>query len=329
MNKEQVLHGIRKLAAERVISHDEVNQAFYGGLTSTFSSSTTTQAKKNVVESFFSHLSISRVLYMLGSLVVVVGVLVLIGQNWSSFSPVVRVLVTLGTGVAFYISAVALSREEKFSGASTAFFIISMILIPLGIFITLYEAGYQIFSESTHMLWSAIITCICAASFVAFKRTFFLFFSFLWGTWLLYSTIFFFLGDIVRADEIVAYIVMLVGVIHLSLGFFLERSSRQSLTSLLYTVAALQILVSGITLSGLWDALYPFVVLILLGLGVYIRTRILLMLSSLFLAFYIFKITAKYFSSSIGWPLSLIIIGFVLVGVGYVTVYLNKKYMGA
>ena len=39
------------------------------------------------------------------------------------------------------------------------------------------------------------------------------------------------------------------------------------------------------------------------------------------------KITFEYFTEGLGWPLSLVLVGFALMGIGYMAFYLNKKYM--
>lgn len=40
---------------------------------------------------------------------------------------------------------------------------------------------------------------------------------------------------------------------------------------------------------------------------------------------YILKITSEYFADSLGWPLALMIAGFGMIGVGYLTVYIKRK----
>jgi len=42
---------------------------------------------------------------------------------------------------------------------------------------------------------------------------------------------------------------------------------------------------------------------------------------------YILKITFEYFSSGLGWPLALVIAGLAMIGVGYMSISLKKKYL--
>ena len=53
-----------------------------------------------------------------------------------------------------------------------------------------------------------------------------------------------------------------------------------------------------------------------------------LLFGTLFLMLYILKITAEYFSDSLGWAFSLVIAGFGLILIGYIAFEIHKKYLG-
>ena len=61
--------------------------------------------------------------------------------------------------------------------------------------------------------------------------------------------------------------------------------------------------------------------------SIFFRSTTMILVSSGFLIAEIIKLTSRYFVNSIGWPLSLIVIGFLVIGVGYITFSLNKKYI--
>ena len=44
---------------------------------------------------------------------------------------------------------------------------------------------------------------------------------------------------------------------------------------------------------------------------------------------YILKITSEYFSSGLGWPLALILAGLAMIGVGYMSISIKKKYLSS
>jgi hypothetical protein len=78
-----------------------------------------------------------------------------------------------------------------------------------------------------------------------------------------------------------------------------------------------------------WDALYVPVIFAVLFLSVYLKSQAFLRVGSAFLMFYIIKISSKYFTDSLGWPLALVLAGFLLIGVGYFAHYLSNKYIKA
>ena len=76
-----------------------------------------------------------------------------------------------------------------------------------------------------------------------------------------------------------------------------------------------------------WQLLYFLIVLGGLFLSVYMRSRSILVMSTLFLIAHVSYITSEYFADSLGWPISLVILGFVFIGLGYASVTINKKYI--
>ena len=62
-------------------------------------------------------------------------------------------------------------------------------------------------------------------------------------------------------------------------------------------------------------------------LSVYMKSRSVLIASTLFLVAHVVYITSEYFADSLGWPISLVLLGFVFIGLGYGSVTINKKYI--
>jgi hypothetical protein len=61
-----------------------------------------------------------------------------------------------------------------------------------------------------------------------------------------------------------------------------------------------------------------------LYLSVHLRTKALLTFGLLPLGAYLANITGEYCSDSIGWPLALIVLGLLLMGVGFLTFRLKR-----
>ena len=76
-----------------------------------------------------------------------------------------------------------------------------------------------------------------------------------------------------------------------------------------------------------WELIYPGLVFGTLFLSVHVKSKAFLTWGTLFLMAYLLKITSEYFSSGLGWPLALVLAGLMLIGTGYMSFSLKKKYM--
>ena len=76
------------------------------------------------------------------------------------------------------------------------------------------------------------------------------------------------------------------------------------------------------------EMLYPFLAFggMVLSVSV-LRSRLALTISTFAVISYIIYFTAEYFADSIGWPVALILLGFTIIGIGYFSINLNRKYL--
>ncbi len=98
----------------------------------------------------------------------------------------------------------------------------------------------------------------------------------------------------------------------------------------LYGVGALDFLGASLALGGwspdqnmFWELIFPGLAFGGIFLSTYLKSRVILVICSLYVMAYILKLTAEYFSESIGWAFALVLLGFVLIGYG--AFYVNKK----
>jgi uncharacterized membrane protein YidH (DUF202 family) len=127
---------------------------------------------------------------------------------------------------------------------------------------------------------------------------------------------------------------MILGLAYLAYSSWLQTISvatksiaTRKIGSIYLFLAYAGVLFSALFLSGFWDVLYALLAVGAISLSVKMRTSIGLVVSAIGVGIYVIKISSKYFADSLGWPLALIIIGFVIIGLGYFTYYLNKKYI--
>ncbi len=323
MDKHEVLGQIKALAQQNLLTEGEVLQALRQGM----------GEKKPGT----SALKLAEVLYYIGGIIVFLGVVVLVGQHWTDLNSFTRILVTLGTGLASYVTGVLFLQQEHSKKLSTPFFFLATILLPAGLFVAFYEGGYTLDTAATNSLISGLLLATYLASYLAFKRNFFLLFSVIYGTWLFFAiTSLLFGGNpILIAWKFYAYRVLATGLTLVLLGHsFRQDEHRRELTGLLYGVGTFAFLGAALSLGGwepnqsmIWELIFPGLDLCVIFLGVAIRSRTFLVIGALYLMAYILKITSEYFTEGFGWPLSLVLCGLAFIAVGYYTYHLNQKYL--
>ena len=57
------------------------------------------------------------------------------------------------------------------------------------------------------------------------------------------------------------------------------------------------------------------------------KSQAFLIWGTIFLMVYLLKITSEYFSKGFGWPLALVMLGLSLIGVGYMSISIKRKFL--
>jgi hypothetical protein len=198
------------------------------------------------------------------------------------------------------------------------------------------EAGLDPEKPGLQTLIALVLMAAFLAMYVLFRANSVLVISIGFGTWAFFAVIWFILGPTPRFDEekIIQYQILAAGLAFMFMAWAFSDSDRQVLTGPLYAFGSFAFLGSALALGGwepnqnvFWELIFPGLVFALLYLSVHVKSLALLVFGSLFLAAYLAKITAEYFSESLGWPLALVLIGFILMGVGYLTLRLKRTYL--
>jgi hypothetical protein len=80
-----------------------------------------------------------------------------------------HIFVTLGSGVAAYVSGVLLSKDGRLGAAGPAFFLIAALVLPLGMAVTLDEAGLDPEELGLQNLISIVLMAAFLATYVLFR----------------------------------------------------------------------------------------------------------------------------------------------------------------
>lgn len=322
--KEEVLQYIKTLAEQKIVSKDELDLAYDSG----------SEIKTDIV--LTKKFGIAEILYYIGGAIVFLGIAILLAQNWSTLGFGTKVLATLGAGVAAYFVGLLFSRDERTETVSSAFYLISALVIPMGLYVVFDNAGFDASSYGSQSLISGILFGMYLLSYIVFRKNVFTLFSILFGTWLFFSLTSFMIGGGAYFDswKFYEYRVLVAGITYMLIGYAFSKNERALLSNFLYGFGILGFLGSALLLGGwepnqnvFWELIYPGLIFGALFLSVHIKSKSFLTWGTLFLMAYILKITSEYFSSGLGWPLALVIAGLAMIGVGHMSLSLKKKYL--
>lgn len=310
MEKQEIISFIESQIAEGKISKQEVFNALSDDKKSSNSK------------------SLINVFYIIGAIIALVGIIILIVQNWSDIGLLGRILITLGISLSSYVAGYLIKDEEKHA-LSQVLFAMSAFLAPVGTGVLLHEADIEV----TPLLISAISLVWAVAYGAALwgtKKSIIIIFTIAFATVSLYSFASDLFSNLFYSNDLFKWLTIFVGVAYALIAYSLSEvgsQEKRSVKNILYGLGTIAILGSGISFGGFFDLLMIAVIFGAFYASVYIKSRVVLILSALFLVAHIIKITGEYFADSMNWAMILIFVGFVIIGIGYTTFYLNKKYI--
>lgn len=277
--------------------------------------------------------------YAIGGIIAVVGVIVLVVQNWQEIGFVGRILSTLGISLLTYISGLVL-RNSEHRVVSGIMFIISAVLVPISAIVLAKEAEID-FGFGAQLVTSLVALVIFAYAMFVNRRNILFLISLGFASWAYYSFVFKML-DLLdfssgNNEDILKWATMLLGIsfVFLAYGYKKIMSVRDiddeleqiRVQGVIYGLGTLAILSSGISFGGFFDLIFIALIFGAFYGSVFLKSRAMLILGALFLVGHIIKLTSKYFFDSIGWAVSLIFVGFLVIGIGYLTFYLNRRFI--
>lgn len=281
---------------------------------------------------------VSKVLYSLGGLIALIGVVFFLSENWDVIGSAGRLLVTVGFFLATFVGGFVLFRKAAQPALTQVFFALSAAIAPLSAFVLLKEMGVREISSGSHILIGIALTAIFGAALYATRLPIFYFVIGGFFSWAYYASV----AQLVKGSgfslslirDITVYTSMILGIAYLAYSSWVHKISVATSSAAMrrigsfYVFAAFSLtLISALFLGAAWDFFYAFLAVGAVALSIQMRTTIGLVVSAGAIGIYVIKISSKYFADSIGWPLALILIGFAIIGLGYFTYYLNKKYI--
>ncbi len=279
-----------------------------------------------------SQFSITKIFYVLGAAIVIIGISIFVGQIWEDIGSFARIFVTLGLGLLVAGIGSLLLTQKPQESIGGIFHFIGGILIPGGALVTLSELN----SEGE---WAVAITFgIICAFYVALntihKNAVLTFFAITNASTTAYLVLNAILGGPFDGwfgvRVIYQYLTMAIGISYLLLAYAFRDGWNSKLIGILNFFGITGLLgaaFSQVFDSVLWQMFYFLLVIGGLFLAGYIKSRSVLVMSTVFLLGHVSYITGEYFADSLGWPIVLVVLGFVFIGLGYVSITINKKFI--
>lgn len=324
MNKQELLQELSSRVASGDLTRNEVLEALGA------------EQPESAIDKSRVAAALSTILYYIGGGVVFLGMIFLIAQEWDHFGTGMKIFVTLGSGIAAFIMGVLFSGQERLGAAGPAFFLIAALLLPLGLLVTYDEAGIDVDRLTAQIQIGGILFAAYLSAYALMHKNVLLTFSFIFGTWLFFALTDYMISGAPMIDDwsFINYRILFAGLAFMLLGYSFVGSEREPLTGWLYFFGVFGFLGAGLALgewkpnqSAFWEAVYPGLVFGIIFLSTHIKSRIFLIFGSIALGAYLTKITAEYFSDSLGWAFSLVLVGFFLMGVAYLAVRVNRRHI--
>lgn len=261
---------------------------------------------------------LARVLGYLGGILMLAGIALFIGMQWDQLGPAVRVLVTLGSGFAVYLFALATIADPRFERVTTPLLLVSALLQPTGLGVALKEYAFGTHLEHGLLFICAVMFIQQFLTFVSRDRSALLFTSLFFGSAGLGV-----LCDLLDIDFEVTALALGIGLTAVS--YVVDRGRHRAVAPFWYFAGSVFFLYGSMALledSALEIAFFGLAAGIMY-LGTVVRSRTLLFVSVVALT----SFTGYYFRDSLANAFGLILLGLLLIGLSAFAMNLNRRYI--
>lgn len=320
MNKEELLQALAEKINTGEISRHEVSHRL--NLDTPRAPHRSEEGTKGA-----SHFSVTKMLYVLGAAIVIIGIVIFVAQVWDDMGSFGRIAVTLGLGLLIAAQGSMLLKQKPKDNIGAIFHVIGGILIPDGAVVMLHELGFDSVSLWPVAIAFGVIFAFYLLLNAVHKHPVLTFFAIANGT----AFVYLFVEAMASPhQDWYAYLTMAIGASYLLLAHAFREGWNKKLLGALHCLGSggfLAAAFSQVNDSVAWQFLYFLIVLGGLLVSVYMKSRSILAMSTLFLIAHVSYITSEYFADSLGWPISLVVLGFMFIALGYASVEINRKYI--
>jgi hypothetical protein len=270
-------------------------------------------------------------LYVLGASVAVIGIVIFAAQIWDDMGSLGRIFITFGLGLLMALQGSLLMKTKPGSNLGVVFHCIGGMLVPGGVVVTLNELNIDT-DWSFAIIFAGIFVFYFALNQIH-KNAILTLFTVINGTaavYLVTNALFDPMLAYRDMEILFQYLTMVLGISYMILAYSFNSGWNTKLVGALNFFGVTGLLGSAfirVLDSGAWELFYFILVFGALLVSVYTKSRIVLIMSTLFLLTHVTYITSEYFTDSLGWPVALVVLGFLFIGLGYASIAINNKYI--
>ncbi len=306
-NQQDALQEILSIAKNNNLTINDVTKAF----------SNTDQQKEKTVSTL-----LAKLFSYVGGIFIFVGLCFFVEMQWDDMGSAARVVITLGSGFSIFLMGVICFHDKKFQRAITPLFIISTPLQTGGIFVMLDEYAAGDNPQHGILFMSTVMLLQHGAVFLSSRRTVLAFTSIIFATTLFTTTF-----DMWEINE--NLIGTIIGTSLLCIAYAANNSRHIAISPFFYFVGSITLLFATFNaIKGeAFEAVFLGLSIFLIFISTLTKSRPLLLVSTIATVSYISYFTAEHFADVIGWPMVLIFIGLISVGLGSLAMRINNKYI--
>lgn len=314
MDKEYLLQELQKGLAEGVITPADLQLV----------------SPKATPQSHHTGNRITETFLYIGAILIVIGIVTVVGSNWSSLNAFIHILITLGTGVATFISAVLLEKQQLSLKISNALHVIAAITLPLGLGVLCNEIGLDAMSFVIQMLIAVLLTIVYVPLLITRRGEVYLVMGTFWPLYL-FGIIINHLNQLIAITRLMAATeIIIAGAAVTVLGSYYTSkhyngwSRFGNILHVFGIIAFLGGLNSMVSDSTIMTLLFPLAAVGCMYVSVITIQEGSYVVSSVYLTAYLIWLTFRLFPNT---TFALVFSGVIVMALGTISYGIQKKYL--
>jgi hypothetical protein len=302
--KSAALSQIQQIARQHNITAEEISDAL---------STTDTEPGKS---------TISRILAYIGGVFVLCGLAFFFEIYWDEMNSASRIILYLGSGLVLLVMAVLSLDHDRYAKTATPLFLLAAFFQAGGLLVAFDELGTGGDPQHAWLATTLVMLVQMLIIFFRFRRAVLLFLVFTFGLLSLANCF-----DLLGIDGDLN--ALIVGASLLFISYGLDKTAFNPMTPFWYFVAGVTVSCGAFELleETTFHVIYIGFAALLIYLSTIAKSRTLLFVACCAMIGYLGYFSAEYFVDSVGWPLSLMIMGLVLILLSTAAAKISRTYI--